>query len=105
MKIGKNDFSINKNDLILDDGMSYRLITKELGRGLKTYFPVISKSKFAELQKKRIVYTNSELKNFASQKYGSANCTYWKFDMEKVARMSKPKYNINSFRKENEKDR
>ena len=41
LKVGRNILNINENDLILDNGSCYQIITKQIGSGFNKTTPVI----------------------------------------------------------------
>lgn len=84
LKVGRDVLDINEKDIILDNGACYQIITKEVGKLWKAYFPVISKSLFSKLNKCGAVYTNEMLKKKAFERYHINSCTFWAFDMKKL---------------------
>jgi len=84
MKIGRNEFDINENDVILDNGACYQLASRTITKGWSSYSPVIGKTQFNKLLKLGIVYTNDELKDEAVKRYKHSSVTFWKFDIEKL---------------------
>ena len=51
LKVGRNILDIDENDLILDNGACYQIITKEIGKAFSHYPPVMSKKLFNDLKK------------------------------------------------------
>lgn len=84
LKVGRNTFDIDQNDLILDNGACYQIITKEIIKGWNKYPPKMSKKLFNDLKKTNIIYTNDDLKQAAIKRYPSINVTLWKFDIEQM---------------------
>lgn len=86
LKVGRNVFNITDDDLILDNGACYQIITKKIRGGWNTYPPVMSKKLFNELKKRGFVFSSDELKASAEKRHNSCGLTYWKFDITKMER-------------------
>lgn len=84
LKVGRRVIDIDDNDLILDNGACYQIITKDIGGGFHRSSPVMSKKLFNELKKLEHIFTNDDLKSKATERYGNSEITYWKFDIEKM---------------------
>ena len=41
LKVGRNVLNIDENDLILDNGVCYQIITKKIGNGFNKSMPVM----------------------------------------------------------------
>lgn len=80
LKIGRNVFNVDKNDLVFDNGFCQQLITKYISHGYNKEVPVLSKKLFADLKKLEflIIYTPK------SDKYKSYNGTFYRFDIERM---------------------
>lgn len=50
LKVGRRIIDIDENDLILDNGACYQIVTKEIGTGFYKPSPVMSKKLFNELK-------------------------------------------------------
>jgi len=83
LKIGRNVFDIDENDVVMDNGAIIQVITKKSGTGWNWNIPVMSKKLYGDLKKLNILYTNKELEEYASQSY-SSKVTLYKFDIEKM---------------------
>ena len=81
LKVGRNVLTLGVDDLILDNGVCYQIVTKQVGGGWNSYYPVMSKSLFNKLKKLGFVRTNSMLKENAEAKYGCVGLTYWQFNI------------------------
>lgn len=44
LKVGRNIFDIDENDLILDNGACYQIVTKRVNVGFNESIPVMSKN-------------------------------------------------------------
>lgn len=84
LKVGRNIINIDDNDLILDNGVCYQIITKEIGAGLNKSFPVVSKKLFNELKKLEFIFTSDGLRLQAEKRYGYTGITYWKFNIDRM---------------------
>lgn len=87
LKVGRNILDIDKNDLILDNGACYQIITKEIGFGFNKSIPVMSKKLFNDLKKCRLIFTSNGLRQAAIDKYGSHVVTFWKFDVDQMEKI------------------
>lgn len=87
LKVGRNVFDIDKNDLILDNGACYQIITKRLSSGHNKYCPIMSKKLFAELKKCELIFTSEGLRQAAIKKYGGNVVTFWKFNVDEMKKM------------------
>ena len=81
LKVGRNILTIDEDNLILDNGVCYQIVTKEVGHGWNSYYPVMSKSLFNKLKKLGFVSTNSMLKEKAGAKFRCSGVTYWQFNI------------------------
>lgn len=84
LKVGRNILDIDENDLILDNGACYQIITKEIGKTFERYPPVMSKKLFNNLKKCELIFTNEGLRQAAIKRYGSSVITYWKFNVNRM---------------------
>jgi len=44
LKIGRNNFQIDEDDIFMDNGACIQLITQPISKGFRSYNPVLSKS-------------------------------------------------------------
>lgn len=84
LKVGRNILNLDENDLILDNGSCYQIVTKEVRRGFDYYHPVMAKKLFNDLKKTNLIFTNHELRQAAINKYRCSGVTYWKFNIAKM---------------------
>ena len=91
LKIGRNTFDVNENDLLLDNGSCFQLITKGIYRDNGYYPPKLSKELAKKLKELDAIYTNEDLKLAAEEKYRATGVTYWKFNIEKMKQLSEQK--------------
>lgn len=87
LKVGRKIFEIDENDLILDNGNCYILVTKKVINGFSKCSPTVSKKLFTELKKCELIFTSEGLKRAASEKYGNSEMTFWKFDIDRMQKM------------------
>ena len=84
VRFGHENFDINENDIILDNGSTYVIITKDVGSGLDSFHPTISKADFNDLRTHGMIFTNNELMITARENEKQSTVTYWKFRMELI---------------------
>jgi len=87
LKVGRNILDIDENDLILDNGACYQIITKRIGFGFNESIPVMSKKLFADLKKCELIFTSEGLRQTAIEKYGNSVVAFWKFNIDKMQKM------------------
>lgn len=87
LKVGRNVFDIDENDLILDNGACYILVTKKIAKGYSSCSPTVSKKLFTELKKCEFIFTSEGLRQAAIEKYGNSVVAFWKFDVDKMQKM------------------
>jgi len=84
IKFGHENIDINENDIILDNGSHYVIITKEVRSGFNSHHPTISKTEFNDLRTHGMIFTNNDLMRTACENEKSNAATYWKFKMELI---------------------
>lgn len=87
LKVGRNVLDIDYNDLILDNGACYQIMTKRVGFGFNESIPVMSKKLFGDLKKCDLIFTSEGLRQSAIEKYGNSVVAFWKFDVDKMKKM------------------
>ncbi len=87
LKVGRNVFDIDNNDLILDNGVCYQIITKEIRKGFDRIIPKISSKLFNDLKKYELIFTSEGLRQAAIEKYGNSVETFWKFNIDQMQKM------------------
>lgn len=87
IKVGRNILDINENDLILDNGVCYQIITKRIGFGFNESIPVMSKKLFSDLKKCELIFTSEGLRQAAIEKYGNHVVTFYKFNIDQMQKM------------------
>lgn len=50
LKVGRNILDISENDLILDNGACYQIVTQKIGYGFNKAVPKMSKKLFSDLK-------------------------------------------------------
>lgn len=86
LKVGRNILDISENDLILDNGACYQIVTKKVG-GFNWHYPIMSKKLFNDLKNTGLIFTNDELRQAAIKRYGNIVETYWKFNIESMKKL------------------
>lgn len=84
LKVGRNVFDIDDNDLVLDNGACYQIITKEIRKGFDRITPKMSSKLFNDLKKRELIFTNEGLRQAAIEKYGNFVVAFWKFDVDQM---------------------
>lgn len=87
LKVGRNILDIDENDLILDNGSCYQIITKRISFGFNESILVMSKKLFTDLKKCELIFTSEGLRQAAIGKYGTHVVTFWKFNVEQMQKM------------------
>lgn len=87
LKVGRDILEIDKNDLILDNGACYQIITKKVGSENCKHSPLVSKKLFNDLKKCELIFTNEELRQMAIRKYDTDKFSLWKFDIDWMKKM------------------
>lgn len=87
LKVGRNIFDIDENDLILDNGACYILVTKKVMKDYSECSPTVSKKLFNDLKKCGLIFTSEGLRQNAIKKYGNHVVAFWKFDVEQMKKM------------------
>ncbi len=87
LKVGRNIFDIDENDLILDNGACYMLVTQEIIKNYSSYSPTVSKKLFTDLKKCELIFTSEGLRQAAIKRYGNSVVTFWEFNIKKMQKM------------------
>ena len=87
LKVGRNVFDIDENDLILDNGACYALVTKKVIKGYSSCSPIVSKKLFTDLKKCEMIFTSEGLRQAAIEKYGNSVVSFWKFNVDRMQKM------------------
>jgi hypothetical protein len=87
LKVGRKILDISENDLILDNGACYQIVTQRIGSGFNKECPRMSKKLFNDLKNTELIFTSEELRQAAIKKYGTLVITYWKFNIERMQKL------------------
>lgn len=87
LKIGREIYNINENDIVMDNGACIQVVTKKVGTLWEGYHSLkMSKKLFNDLKKVNYLYTNDELNKIALEKYEGVSVTLYKFDIERMCK-------------------
>ncbi len=87
LKVGRNILDIDENDLILDNGACYQIVTQEIIKGFDRITPKISSKLFSDLKKCELIFTSEGLRKAAIERYGNSVVTFWKFNIDQMQKM------------------
>jgi hypothetical protein len=87
LKVGRNIFDIDDNDLILDNGACYILVTKKITKNYSSCSPTVSKKLFNDMKKCDVIFRSEGLRQAAIERYGNSVVTFWKFDVDQMQNM------------------
>lgn len=87
LKVGRNIFDIDKNDLILDNGACYILVTQKVIKNYSSCSPMVSKKLFTDLKKCELIFTSEGLRQAAIKQYGNHVVTFWKFNIDQMQKI------------------
>lgn len=87
LKVGRDIFDIDENDLILDNGACYQIVTQEIRKGFDRITPKMSSKLFNDLKKCELIFTSEGLRQAAIEKYGNCVVAFWKFDVDQMKKM------------------
>lgn len=87
LKVGRTVFDIDRDDLILDNGSCYILVTQKVIKGYSSCSPTVSKKLFADLKKCGLIFTSEGLRQAAIKQYGSHVVVFWKFNIDQMQKM------------------
>jgi len=63
VKCGRDEFDLNKQDIIFDNGACYQITTRQTGHGWNTHIPVLAKLKAQKLIKNgQLILVKEEMK-------------------------------------------
>lgn len=88
IKIGRNVYLINKDDLILDNGACVQVPTKRGKRKGYNYETVyMSKKLFKDLKTCAFIYVDEDLTKKANENYDKPWLTYYRFNIDRMIEM------------------
>jgi hypothetical protein len=87
MKIGRYITQIGKNDLILDNGASVRVMTRGHFDGWHSVPLTVSKKLFKDLKTCAFIFVDEEKTKQANAGYESPWLTYYRFDIDRMVKM------------------
>lgn len=85
LKIGREIFEINENDIIIDNGSCYQLVTQKIGNMVSGYYPpIVSKKLFNSLKKTGQLLADEKTEEYKRKKYNGTKIECYRFDIEKM---------------------
>lgn len=84
LKVGRNVFDINENDVVLFNGACWMLLTRKIGKEWHYYNPTVSKALCQKLLKKDILVMFKKEREYLTSDGKQMGLYYYKFDMEKL---------------------
>lgn len=82
MKIGRREFDIHNDDLILDNGFCYQLETQTYRKDWYDHYPVMSKTQFNKLLKENKLILVSEKFSYVDSTGKDHYTRYYRFNVE-----------------------
>ena len=89
LKVGRDILEIDKNDLIMDNGSCYQIVTKEVCKTNCKHSPVMSKKLFSDLRKCELIFTNEELRQMSLTIYNCFifNTPFFSYDQYQISKV------------------
>lgn len=87
LKVGRKILDISENDLILDNGACYQIVTQRIRSGFDKARPRMSKKLFNDLKNTELIFTSEELRQATIKRYGNMVETYWKFNIQSMKKL------------------
>lgn len=84
LKVGRNVFDINENDIVLFNGACWMLLTRKIIKGWHDYSPTVSKALCKKLVKKNVLVMFKKEREYLTSDGEQMGLYYYKFDMEKL---------------------
>lgn len=92
LQIRKRCFQFNENDIILDNGSIFQVITKEIANGFDKSPLIFPKKLFKELKTCAFVYEDTDSTAVSRKTYSNPNLNCYKFNIPRMVKMG---YGIN----------
>lgn len=84
LKVGREIYDINENDVVLFNGACWQLITRKVFSGWHKYSPTMSKILCEKLLKKNILILTKKEGEYVTESGKQMGLYYYKFDVEKL---------------------
>lgn len=84
LKVGRNVFDINENDVVLFNGACWMLITRKLRKEWHDYSPTVSKVLCEKFVKKNILVMFKKEREYIASNGEQMGLYYYKFDIGKL---------------------
>lgn len=82
IKIERREFDITNEDIIMDNGACYQLITKKYTKGWCQYYPIVSKTQFNKLIKENKLVLTNEYLDYTDSTGKEHYRRYYKFNVD-----------------------
>lgn len=84
LKVGRNTFDINENDIIMFNGACWQLITREVYSGWNCCSPTVSKTLCQKLLSKDILRLVKKEREYVTANGELMGIYYYKFNIDKL---------------------
>ena len=84
LKVGREIYNINKNDIVLFNGACWQLITRKVFRDWHEYSPTMSKTLCKKLLNKNVLVLTKKEGEYKTASGEQMGLYYYKFDMDKL---------------------
>lgn len=84
LKVGREIYDINKDDIVLFNGACWQLITRKVFNGWHEYSPTMSKTLCKKLLNKNILVLIKKEAEYVTASGEQMGLYYYKFDIERL---------------------
>ena len=84
LKIGRNTYDINENDVVLFNGACWMLTSRKVRKAWSESVPGMSKTLCKKLLKKNILILSEKKDEYVTSNGQQMGMYYYKFDMDKL---------------------
>ena len=84
LKVGREIYDINKNDIVLFNGACWQLITRKVFRDWYEYSPTMSKTLCKKLLNKNVLVLTKKEGEYQTASGEQMGLYYYKFDIDKL---------------------
>lgn len=89
IKIGREEFDITEEDIVLFNGALWQLLTQNISKGWNHYVPVIEKTKAEKWKRAGAIYLVKETGLYKTKDGRQMGAWYYKFNIEKLKEIEK----------------